>query len=173
MITVDANAKTVTYNDGVDNAGRPITGMEALLLQLAIDRAAAGTARVSLLQADLRAQTDHIDEVNRLMTLMLNKQPSDPAKEGASIIVDNVGDFRTMLTNAHDQSGATLLSYFEQVNPSSVKLASGKSFNDFMTALKSELNQATNQNQQAMINYQSLINQRNQMTEWVGSLVNL
>ena len=45
------------------------------------------------------------------------------------------------------------------------------SFNDLMAGFKSALNQATNQNQQAIINYQSLINQRDQMVEWVANLI--
>jgi hypothetical protein len=65
----------------------------------------------------------------------------------------------------------TLDSYFSNLDTGA--LANGKSFNDLMTALKNEINQLTNQNQQEMIKYQSLINQRNQMTEWVASIMTM
>jgi hypothetical protein len=164
---------TVRISDGLDSAGNHVTGMENLLLQLAIDRASANTARVNLMQIQLQDQNDRIAQLNQLMSKLLNAQPSDPAKDGATITLDNLGDLRTLLDSIKDSSGAKLTSYFATINPSNAILASGKSFNDVMTTLKSELNQATNLNQQTMINYQSLINQRNQMTEWVANLMNL
>jgi len=172
VITVNAGTGVVTIVDGKDSQGNVVTGTENLLLQLAIDRASANTARVSILQAQLRQQTDHINDVNAVIGKLLNAAPGDPSKNGAQITISFSSDDLATLGRIKDSTGAALLSYFASTgNPAT--LASNKSYNDVMTAIKSELNQATNQNQQAMVNYQSLINQRNQMAEWVGNLMQL
>jgi hypothetical protein len=173
MITVNETTGTVTIVDFKDSHGNAVEGgWENLLLQLAIDRASANTARVSLLQLQLRAQTDHIVDVNAVISKLLNAAPGDPSKNGEQLTISlSAADLNT-LNKIKDSEGFFLSSYFESTgNPA--KLAATKSYNDLMTAIKSELNQATNQNQQSMVNYQSLINQRNQMAEWVGNLITL
>src|SRR4051794_22466778 len=167
---------TVNYRDGVDNNGVAVTGTENLLLQLAIDRASANTARVSLMQVQLQDQSDKINTENSIMKKLLDHQPTDPSRTdsqsltGVSFSADEV----TLLQNLQDQNGSAISSYFSSLSAGGTpKLASGKSFNDVMTAMKSALNADTNLNQQTMINYQSLINQRDQMTEWVASLIML
>lgn len=170
-ISVDTKTGTVTIRDGFDSAGNAVTGTENLLLQLALDRASANTARVSILQSQLREQTDHIDVVNGAMTKLLNSPPTDSALNGSSVSVNFSADELSMLAKAKDSSGVAISSYYTGNNP--IKLNSNKNYNDLMNALKSELNQSTNLNQQSMINYQSLINQRNQMTEWTANLITL
>jgi hypothetical protein len=167
---------TVEYKDGYDSTGKnKVEGTENLLLQLAIDRAAANTARVSILQTQLQDQSDRINTENWILKKLLNNQPGDPAKQGITLDgVSLTADEVTFLGTAQDSGGATISSYFDTLAAGSApKLKAGKSFNDLMTAMKSALNQDSNLNQQTMINYQSMINQRNQMTEWVANLITL
>lgn len=184
-VTYDDTTRTgtVTIRDGVDSSGKAVTGTENLLLQLAIDRASANTARVSIMQTQLQDQSDRINAENWILTKLLNATTSDPAKDAGSfsLLAPPGGQYftadeQTLLGQLKDDRGATLLSYFNPqsiANTQNLTLASGKSMNDLQAALKSQLNQATNLNQQTMINYQSLINQRNQMSEWVANLITL
>jgi hypothetical protein len=167
-ITVNVANGTVTIVDGIDGQGNAVLGTENLLLQLALDRAAANTARVSLMQADLQAQNDKIKEINAVITRLLGST-ADPALNGASLNVSFTAAEVATLGLLKDANGQSLSSYLAAAAPA--RMASGKSLSDLMTGVKSELNQATSQNQQAVIQYQSLINQRNQMTEWVANLI--
>jgi len=180
IVTYDDTKKTgdVRYLDGyADSAGKiKVDGTENLLLQLAIDRAAANTARVSILQMQMQDQSDRINTENWILKKLLNNQPGDPAKQGITLDgVNLTSDEVTFLGTAQDSGGAAISSYFDPAPTAGTapKLKAGKSFNDLMTAMKSALNQDSNLNQQTMINYQSMINQRNQMTEWVANLITL
>jgi hypothetical protein len=169
-ITVDTVNGTVTIQDRVAADGTPITGTENALLQAAIDRAAANTARVSLLQNQLREQNDQIAGINGALTKLLNNPPSNPTANGIALPGIVLSDFeRTALQRIN--GGNIVKDFLDSVSP--LDLAANKSFNDLVTEIKSALNQATSQNQQAVINYQSLINQRNQMVEWTANLINL
>src|SRR5262249_33594166 len=132
---------TVTINDGGNDLnGNPITGTENLLIQAAIDRAAANTARVELMQVTLQDQDDKIAILNGLMSKLLNAPPTDPAKDGATVTFASGAslsqDEYNFLTspNSLDQSGQALSTYFSGgvpgVGSTRFTLASGKSYND-------------------------------------------
>jgi len=174
---------TVTINPGLDGNNQRIEGWENLLLQMGIDRAAANTARVSIMQTQLLDQDDRINLLNGVLAKLLgakvtkNGSQVDASTEGPASLSNFTAltsDEAALLNSLKDSSGNLLSTYLTGISAGAVPgLATGKSLNDVMSVLKSELNQATNLNQQTMINYQSLINQRDQMTEYVGNLITL
>jgi len=177
VITFDPGSGAVTIDPLKDQNGNVLVGFQALLLQAAIDRAAKNTIRVELLQTQLQAQNDQIHFANDLMARLLNSTPTDPAKnQGATIAISpplSAKDKEIIRATAVKPPENTLDKYFKSLDANPLELVNGKSFNDVTTAMKNEVNRLTNQNQQEMINYQSMINQRNQMLEWVASLITM
>jgi hypothetical protein len=175
MIEVDASGK-VTILDGLDDNRVQITGWQNLLLQLAIDRAAKNTVQVEVQQVRMQLEADKLYYANDLFERFLAKQPTDPGKnQGATIAMSFTSKDKDILKELPEPSPPgvepTLDTYFVNLSSNPLTLKDGKSFNDVMTAMKSGVNRLTNQNQQDMISYQSMLNQRNQMTEWVANLM--